>query len=141
MKKIEIISRAVIIKGEDILVCKEKNSNYYFLPGGHVEFGEFSKEALLRELQEELFINIANADIIGVVENQYSTRGKDRQEINFIYKIDYSDIDIKSKEEHIDFYFLPINSLEKEDVRPKDLKEAIMKWNKDKKFFNIRTLD
>ncbi len=141
MKKIEIISRAVIIKEEDILVCQEKNSNYYFLPGGHVEFGEFSKEALLRELQEELFINVSDTDIIGVVENQYSTRGEDRQEINFIYKIDYSDINIKSKEEHIDFYFLPINSLEKEDVRPKDLKEAIIKWNKDKKFFNIKTID
>jgi len=43
--EVEILVRAVIqIKGK-ILVCKKVGRDYYFFPGGHLEFGENAKEA------------------------------------------------------------------------------------------------
>ena len=57
-------------KGE-ILVCEHKNKNYYSLPGGRVKVGEDSKEALLRELKEELNYDLGENDlrITRVIEN------------------------------------------------------------------------
>lgn len=67
MKNIEVISRAVLLNKKKILVCKDKKNKNYFLPGGHVEFGEFSKDALLRELKEEVSLDIKKAELIGVL--------------------------------------------------------------------------
>ncbi len=50
-----LLSRAIIKdKEEKILVCRNKGKDYYFFHGGHIEFGESSKQALQRELREEL---------------------------------------------------------------------------------------
>ena len=59
-------------KGE-ILVCEHKNKNYYSLPGGRVKVGEDSKEALLRELKEELNYDLGENDlrITRVIENLF----------------------------------------------------------------------
>ena len=54
-EKIHVISRAVIIDKNNILLCKtlELEISFYFLPGGHIENGESAENSLLRELQEE----------------------------------------------------------------------------------------
>lgn len=46
---IHVLSRAVIIDKEHILLCKTRDleNNFYFLPGGHVENGESVEAALL----------------------------------------------------------------------------------------------
>ena len=52
---IHVLSRAVIIDQQSILLCKtlDLQANFYFLPGGHVEHGESVRESILRELMEE----------------------------------------------------------------------------------------
>ncbi len=137
MKRIEIISRAIIFKKGKFLLCKEKGGNYYFFPGGHVEFEEFSKEALIRELYEELSSEVESTKLIGVVENIYLSKNKKRQEINFIYLTKCESIEFKSKEKHIDFFLIDEKEFEKADVRPTRLKNAIVKWRRNKKFFHI----
>ncbi len=141
MKKIEIISRAVILKKEGFLLCKEKNNDYYFFPGGHVEFNEFSKKALKRELQEELSLKVNELKLIGVVENIYFSKGTKRQEVNFVYFTNSKEVELKSREEHIDFFLIKEKDFQKEDVRPKKLKNEIIKWRKNKKFFHIMVKD
>jgi ADP-ribose pyrophosphatase YjhB (NUDIX family) len=53
--KIHVLSRAVVLDQEHILLCKTLDlpKAFYFLPGGHVEHGESATETVLRELQEE----------------------------------------------------------------------------------------
>ena len=51
--KFELCVRGIIEKDGKILVCKRKDKDYYFFPGGHIEFGERAKQALIRELNEE----------------------------------------------------------------------------------------
>ncbi len=141
MKEIEIISRAVIIENEKILVCKDKERPNYFLPGGHVEVGEFSDDALIREMEEELSLKINSPSLIGIIENFYKARGIKHQEINLIYSANCNDLKLESNEEHIDFFLFSKEQFKEKDVRPRKVKDALIKWQKDKEFFHIKTRD
>ena len=47
---------AVIISDGRILAMHDERSPYYYLPGGRVQMGETSEQAVIRELEEELMI-------------------------------------------------------------------------------------
>lgn len=79
---------AVIIKDNHILLEKAKKYDGYCFPGGHVELGETSVEALKRELNEELNIKFKKANLLCVQENIYKNKdGSPIQEINYFYKV------------------------------------------------------
>ena len=71
---IELAVRAIIINKNKILLCQLKNSRYYFLPGGHIEFGETAENSLHRELKEEFGAAIIDSKVIGLVENFFISK-------------------------------------------------------------------
>jgi len=131
----EICVRGVIEKNGKILVCKKKDKDYYFFPGGHVEFGEKIEEALVRELKEELNLSIRGMSFIGVSENIYREGGGKIDEINLVFNISTDNMKDKSQEDHIDFFFLDKEKFSKEKILPIALQKAIIKWQEDKKIF------
>lgn len=141
MRSIETISRIVIEDGEKILVCKDKQNKNYFFPGGHVELGEFSEDALLRELKEEISFEVNNTELMGIVENIYSAKDGLHHEINLFYYAKCNKIDVESNEDHLDFFLFNKKEFSEKDVRPKEVKKAILSWIKNKKFFYIKTID
>ena len=57
-------SRAVFIReGHILIVPSTRRPGYFVLPGGHVEEGEDYIQALIRELHEELNVEVHAADI------------------------------------------------------------------------------
>src|SRR5690554_2652580 len=76
MKKIEVVA-AILKYGEEIL-CVQRAENKldyiskkYEFPGGKIEAGETKKEALKRELDEELSISPEINDLYITVVHQY----------------------------------------------------------------------
>lgn len=133
----EIIVRGLVLKDGRILVCKTENRDYYFLPGGHVEFGENMKKALVREFKEELEIRPRSAKLIGSIENIFHQKGKLNHEINFVFVAEIEEDEIEAKEDHLSFkWFLPHDLIEEKFVPPA-LRDAILKWLSDKKPFSI----
>ena len=62
-KKIDIHKAGgILLKDRKILVCRQKGWGF-FAPGGRVEAGETSEEALKRELKEECTIEVALKDL------------------------------------------------------------------------------
>lgn len=124
-----------MLKNKRILLCRIRNNNWYFLPGGHVNWGEEITRGLFRELQEELGIKVRRASFIGVAENIYIWKGKRHHEINIVFHIPTFALPVKSKESHLELEFLPVEKLGKARILPPSLKKAIHGWLKNKKHF------
>lgn len=66
---IDVAAVILINDQEDILIARRKESKqlggYWEFPGGKLEQGESAKECLVRELQEEMDIQIEVGDYVG----------------------------------------------------------------------------
>jgi 8-oxo-dGTP diphosphatase len=133
----EVIARVLIRKDEKVLLCKSITRDYYFFPGGHVEFGEISQEAAIREMKEERGSVLKNLKFIGLIENIYPEKGKAKYEINIVFEGEEENDDIENvtKEDHISFEFLSLEDLENSDIRPVPLKEEVIRYLKEKNTF------
>jgi len=54
----------IIIKDRKILVEKSKNKEFFIAPGGSIEQGESSEQALVRELMEEFQVKVNMTDLV-----------------------------------------------------------------------------
>lgn len=84
---IENIARGVCIVDGKVLLCKPKKGGYTYLPGGHIEFGETGRQALVREMKEETGLAAEAGDLLGVVESQFEQHGKPHAEISLVYRM------------------------------------------------------
>lgn len=135
MGSIELIARAVVIGNNKLLLCRKVGAPWYFLPGGHVEFGEEAKTALAREIKEELGVEETVGDFIGIVENIFAQEGKERHEINLIFDVSVEETNPSSREDHIEFVWIGKEELDKEEIYPVALKNSILQWVENKKLF------
>lgn len=79
----------IIICDSKLLTVSTKNDNCLYLPGGYVELGETTEEAILRELKEELLLDFEIKEYLGVLENYFETQKKGKvHEISFYYLVD-----------------------------------------------------
>lgn len=56
-------SAGIIIKGKKLLVEKDLDKEFFISPGGKLEEGETSEQALVRELDEEFKIKVSEKDL------------------------------------------------------------------------------
>jgi 8-oxo-dGTP pyrophosphatase MutT (NUDIX family) len=77
---------AIIRHDGRILLNRYGGDSFWALPGGAVEAGEFSSDALVREIQEELGVAIEVGRLIWIVENLFEYRGADFTEYGFYYE-------------------------------------------------------
>lgn len=137
---IHVQSRAVIIEENHILLCKTVGltGNFYFLPGGHIEHSESAKDALLRELSEEVGFDFKINRFLGCMEYSFDpqviTHAKcHTHEYSFIFEA-HSDVlidpkkPLKQLEENIETHWIALNLLDEIDLRPEPVKQLIPKW-------------
>lgn len=139
--KFEIIARAVILRGDKILLCKRKDRDYYFLPGGHIEFEEQAEVALAREMKEELGVDLGDINFIGVSENIFRQDEKLRHELNIVFSAQVGIENTESMEGHLTFCLTPLVQVKEQNLFPITLKNALIQWLNDKKVFWISQKD
>lgn len=113
------------------LVVKMNNNNFYCLPGGHVELGEDTDQAVLREMEEELGFPVKIQKLVAINQNFFKgIDGKDFHELGFYYivnavdkskinKNDYTREELdKGKIQHLVFKWVTKNELQQMDFRP-----------------------
>ena len=126
----------VIVKDEKYLVQNIGGKDYYVLPGGHVRIGESSDDALIREVKEELEIDILKNDfrLFCYHENIYEKDNRVEHWIEQYYIVNVklekdswsfveNDIDgVKT----LNYSFVTKEELKSIDLKPLSIKELII---------------
>lgn len=115
---IETIARGVCVRDGKILLCRAKGGSSTYLPGGHIEFGETGRQALRREILEEIGAEASVGRFIGVVENAFMQHGKPHAEINLVYEFDMDAESVCAKEDWIEFEWRDIGGLADANLLP-----------------------
>lgn len=89
--------KSVCVFRRDGRVLLEKGYNpstrqsYYVPPGGAVEFGERTAEAIAREIREEFQADIKGTTLLGVCESFFVWDNKRIHEIVFVFDAQFAD--------------------------------------------------
>ena len=102
MPQIRPIALAAIRRGDDILVFEghdaTKQETFYRPLGGGIEFGESAAEAVQRELQEELAVELSDVELLGVLENIFTASDRAGHEIVFVYSANLADLSMYERD-------------------------------------------
>ena len=118
---IETIARGVCVRDGKLLLCRAKGGSSTYLPGGHIEFGETGRQALVREVKEELGVASSTGAFLGVVENAFLQHGKPHAEINLVYELELENGELpplNSQEDWIEFEWCDLNRLDEANLLP-----------------------
>lgn len=131
----------VIINDNKLLIVNTDNDFSFYLPGGYVELGETTIDALKRELKEELLLDFEIKEYLGVLENFFEVekRGK-YHEISFYYlvnvpeELNKEDFSLTENDKgriiNQNFKWISLDKLNEIDFRPKKLIDIIKKDDK-----------
>ena len=129
---------ALIRRNNQILVHKSLNIKHITLPGGRVQEGEDSIEAIQREIQEEMGLETIYVKPVVIIENFFEMKQKNYHEILIVHELKFKDKESYNKkiepiEEHkkefLKFEWKNINELDKNNFLPKSLVKTIEENN------------
>ena len=104
-KPIRVVALCVLRRGGSILVFEgfdsHKGTPFYRPLGGGVERGETTQEACIREISEEIGLEVTDLQILEVVENIFTLEGELGHEIVFVYEARFADAEAYAREEFI----------------------------------------
>lgn len=131
----------VIIKDNKVLLLEMDDAGFFCLPGGHVELGETTEEAMLREMMEETTKETYIKKYLGNIENFFINKHNiNIHEIAFYYLMDFKEdnIDIKDlirieddqgTKVKLNFKWFNLDELDNINIKPEYLKEILTKDN------------
>ncbi|MGN0832819.1 MAG: NUDIX hydrolase [Kiritimatiellia bacterium] len=129
-RHIETIARGVCIVDGKVLLCLPKDRSYAYLPGGHIEFGETGREALVREMKEETGLDVTAGRLLDVVESQFVQQGERHCEINLIFAMSLVsplsvDVPPPVREDWICFDWCPCDKIGAMKLLPPEMKGVL----------------
>ena len=129
-------ARAVIIDGDKLLVffrrkvMDGKIITYYAIPGGHVENGETLEETVIRELKEEMNLDIELVCYLGKIEvdnkEEYYYHAKI---VGGEIKFGGEELDRCNDNNYYEIRWLDINNLNNSNIRAVDLIKKVIRWS------------
>lgn len=66
----------------------DADERFYRPIGGEIEFTEYSRDALVREFNEELALSVEVGEYLGSIENVFEFGGRTGHEVVFVYDIE-----------------------------------------------------
>lgn len=131
--KLNVRVGAIIRYKGKILVEKNNNVDFGVIPGGRVKTLESSKDALIREVKEEIGIDLSNTEmnIVSSIENFFEFDGKKYHELYYVYNINLDDsyelYDGMSNLDNGDskYYLLTEDEFKQDKILPEVLKDII----------------
>lgn len=102
-KHVRAVAVCLLRDGNRILVSGGYDSSarqHFRRPlGGEIEFGERSRDAVSRELREELGVEVEGLRLLGVLENIFLHEGRQGHEVVFVYDAELADKSLYGRSE------------------------------------------
>lgn len=127
----------LLVKNEKLFLVKAPEGKYYTL-GGAIQFGETTEEAVLREMQEELGIEVELGPLAFIVENQFTLQEKSYHQIEFLYLVTPLSEPVTYLEEGDSIRqckWVAFTDLKNLDLNPAFLKTELANWDGQLKHF------
>lgn len=122
---------AVVARGDDILLCRERSKDWWYLPGGRIKAGESSPAALERELSEEIGDSFRVIRPTVCAENFFDLGGLSFHEICTFYEVEWTGGEILQQSAGEDgmevFEWIRRYDVFDVDLKPSFMKEHIAK--------------
>lgn len=117
VNKFGVASKAVILNGNKFLLIKKRKLDdlskvEWDIPGGRLEFGERPQETILREIREEVHLNVR---IIGV-SNVWSVKLDNFQLVGITFICEYLGGDLKTSKEHTKALWVEFSKIEELEI-------------------------
>ncbi len=129
---VEVIARGVCVVDGQLLLCHGKRSALSYLPGGHVEFRETARQALVREIREELGRDAEAGRFLGCCEHAFEQKGVPHAEINLVFELTIPRLapgaPVEAAEEWIGFRWQPLDQLDEAALEPAPLRKLVAEW-------------
>lgn len=123
------LARAWIVSESSILLAHEVGADNTFLPGGHIEHGEPAKDALRREILEEMGVLAEVGNFLGAVEAAWEQDGRLHCEINLIFECHLPGLDrysaIRPAEKHLEFMWVSQDDIHRANLLPEPMRELV----------------
>jgi 8-oxo-dGTP pyrophosphatase MutT (NUDIX family) len=81
------VAGVAIVDGK-VLLHKTPSDKFWSLPGGRASLFEFSKDTLIREMQEETGMDVEVGEMLWVSENFFIYNNIKHHELGFYYKME-----------------------------------------------------
>ena len=132
MATTHLLARAVVRRGDRLLVVRAEGQSHTFLPGGHVEDGEGLEDCLRRELREELGVAAAVGRYLGAVEHRWRRDGTPQYELNHCFATEapaVADDAPAAREDYLSFAWAPVGALDEAALQPAPLRRLLADGN------------
>lgn len=151
-KKFNYRVGAIIISAnkKKVLLHTIKGYNFYLLPGGRVEWLEFSDDAIKRELKEEIALENIELKVRLFLENVFTFNGIVYHEIsnNFVIELNENHSFLERNDDFFGiegkkyiYKWVDIEDIENYNIKPKQLSEVIKKYKESVEFIRINELN
>ncbi len=117
----------IIGHGDEILLCRMKSRDWWFLPGGRIKANESSLAALERELTEEIGEGFRVVKPVLCAENFFEVEGTPFHEVCFFYEVRWLKEKITKHLEKDDevFEWVPRSGIAAFNLKPVIIKDYI----------------
>lgn len=121
---------AIVKRGDEIVMLRNKGNGKLWLPGGGVEIGEKIEDGLKREINEEIGIKIKIGKLILAKENFFYYQPFDEayHAFLFFYQCEYISGELKKESDDLESknpQWVKIADIKKEDLS--DMKDDVFK--------------
>ena len=123
----------IVVHSGRLLVERDAEHGFCFVPGGRVEYGESAVRALGREMREELGERADIGRLVVVADNLFELDGYRFQEVGLYFLVEFAPGSailgrrgvFEGAEPGTSFQWIPLNDLEEANLLPRFLRDRV----------------